>query len=45
LRAEAQACSKPRLKEIYQEIADDIMIAIAKLEPVREVSLFAPRAS
>jgi 1-acyl-sn-glycerol-3-phosphate acyltransferase len=33
LRAEAQACSKTRLKEIYQEIADEIMAAIAKLEP------------
>jgi 1-acyl-sn-glycerol-3-phosphate acyltransferase len=33
LRAEAKACSKPRLKEIYQEIADEIMAAIAKLEP------------
>jgi 1-acyl-sn-glycerol-3-phosphate acyltransferase len=33
LRAEAKACSKPRLKEIYQEVADEIMTAIAKLEP------------
>ena len=33
LRAEAKVCSKPRLKEIYQEIADEIMAAIAKLEP------------
>jgi 1-acyl-sn-glycerol-3-phosphate acyltransferase len=32
LRAEAKACSKTRLKEIYQEIADEIMAAIAKLE-------------
>jgi 1-acyl-sn-glycerol-3-phosphate acyltransferase len=32
LRAEAKRCSKPRLKEIYQQIADDIMAAIAKLE-------------
>ena len=32
-RAEAKTCSKPRLKEIYQEIADEIMAAIAKLEP------------
>src|SRR5476651_1766525 len=32
LRAEAKNCSKPRLKEIYQEIADEIMAAIAKLE-------------
>lgn len=33
LRAEAKICSKGRLKEIYQEIADEIMAAIAKLEP------------
>jgi 1-acyl-sn-glycerol-3-phosphate acyltransferase len=33
LRAESKNCSKPRLKEIYQEIADEIMAAIAKLEP------------
>jgi 1-acyl-sn-glycerol-3-phosphate acyltransferase len=33
LRAEAKDCSKPRLKEIYHEIADEIMAAIAKLEP------------
>ena len=32
LRAEAKNCSKARLKEIYQEIADEIMGAIAKLE-------------
>jgi len=32
LRAEAKHCSKARLKEIYQEIADEIMAAIAKLE-------------
>jgi len=33
LRAEAKSCSKARLKEIYQEIADEIMAAIGKLEP------------
>jgi 1-acyl-sn-glycerol-3-phosphate acyltransferase len=33
LRAEAKVCSKVRLKEIYQEVADEIMAAIAKLEP------------
>ncbi|MGP8197938.1 MAG: lysophospholipid acyltransferase family protein [Limisphaerales bacterium] len=32
LRAEAQNCSKPRLKEIYQQVADEIMAAIAGLE-------------
>lgn len=31
LRAEAKTCSKPRLKEIYQEVADRIMEAISKL--------------
>ena len=36
LRAEAANCSKPRLKEIYQEIADEIMAAIAKLEPRKD---------
>ncbi|MDX1953432.1 MAG: lysophospholipid acyltransferase family protein [Verrucomicrobiota bacterium] len=33
LRNEAKTCSKPRLKEIYQEIADEIMKRIAALEP------------
>jgi len=33
LRTEAKDCSKARLKEIYQEIANEIMAAIAKLEP------------
>jgi 1-acyl-sn-glycerol-3-phosphate acyltransferase len=33
LRAEAKNCSRARLKEIYQAIADEIMAAIAKLEP------------
>ena len=33
LRAEAKTCPKPRLKQIYQEVADEIMAAIAKLEP------------
>ena len=36
LRAEAKTCSKPRLKEIYQEVADEIMAAIAKLEPKKD---------
>jgi 1-acyl-sn-glycerol-3-phosphate acyltransferase len=31
LRAEAKDCSKERLKQIYQEIADEIMAAIAAL--------------
>jgi hypothetical protein len=33
LRAEARTCSKTRLKEIYQQVAKEIMVAIAKLEP------------
>jgi 1-acyl-sn-glycerol-3-phosphate acyltransferase len=33
LRAEARTCDKPRLKAIYQEVANEIMAAIAKLEP------------
>ncbi|HEX4350883.1 MAG TPA: lysophospholipid acyltransferase family protein [Verrucomicrobiae bacterium] len=33
LRAEAKTCDKPRLKEIYQQVADEIMAVIAKLEP------------
>jgi 1-acyl-sn-glycerol-3-phosphate acyltransferase len=33
LRAEAKNCSKVRLKEIYQQIADELMATIAKLEP------------
>lgn len=33
LRAEAKGCSKIRLKEIYQQVADEIMAEIAKLEP------------
>ncbi len=36
LRAEAKTCSKPRLKVIYQEIADQLMAAIAKLESVED---------
>jgi 1-acyl-sn-glycerol-3-phosphate acyltransferase len=33
LRAEAKTCSKPRLKEIYQQVADETMACIARLEP------------
>lgn len=33
LRAEAKTCDKPRLKEIYQQVADGIMAEIAKLQP------------
>jgi 1-acyl-sn-glycerol-3-phosphate acyltransferase len=33
LRAEAKTCDKARLKEIYQQVADEIMVAISQLEP------------
>ena len=33
LRAEAKTCSKPRLKEIYQQVADELMARIAELRP------------
>jgi 1-acyl-sn-glycerol-3-phosphate acyltransferase len=36
LRAEARQCSKPRLKEIYRQIADEIMEAIGSLEVARD---------
>ncbi len=37
LREEAKTCPKPRLKQIYQEIADQLMAAIAKLEPAGDL--------
>ena len=40
LRAEAKACSKARLKEIYQEVANQIMAAIARLEPHEDKASF-----
>jgi len=40
LRVEAKACSKQRLKTIYQEVADEIMSAIAKLEPCKDKVTF-----
>ena len=33
LRAEAKTCDKTRLKEIYQQVADEIMATIKQLEP------------
>ena len=33
LRAEAASCGKRRLKEIYQQVADEIMVEITRLEP------------
>jgi 1-acyl-sn-glycerol-3-phosphate acyltransferase len=44
LRAEAKTCSKARLKEIYQEIANEIMAAIAGLEPCADVGQPLPFA-
>jgi len=40
LRAEAKNCSKARLKEIYRQVADEIMAAIAKLEPHEDKESF-----
>jgi 1-acyl-sn-glycerol-3-phosphate acyltransferase len=40
LRAEAKTCSKPRLKQIYQEVANEIMAEIAKLGPYADVEKF-----
>ena len=40
LRAEAKVCSKPRLKEIYQQVADELMAAIAGLEPYEDKAAF-----
>jgi 1-acyl-sn-glycerol-3-phosphate acyltransferase len=40
LRQEAKSCSKQRLKEIYQQVADEIMQAIARLEPCEDVGTF-----
>ena len=36
LRVEAKSCSKQRLKEIYRQIADEIMATIAKLQPGKD---------
>ena len=40
LRAEAKTCSKARLKEIYQQVADEIMAAISRLEPHEDKTRF-----
>lgn len=40
LRQEAKSCSKPRLKEIYQQVANEIMSSIAELQPNTDVSKF-----
>jgi 1-acyl-sn-glycerol-3-phosphate acyltransferase len=36
LREEARTCTKPRLKKIYQEVAEEIMAAIKKLDPKQD---------
>ncbi len=33
LRAEAATCDKARLKEIYQQVADELMDAVRQLQP------------
>jgi 1-acyl-sn-glycerol-3-phosphate acyltransferase len=40
LREEAKTCTKPRLKQIYQQVADRIMSEIAALEPHTEKRSF-----
>lgn len=40
LRQEAKTCSKPRLKQIYQQVADELMAAIARLEPYEDKTRF-----
>ncbi len=40
LRTEAKTCSKQRLKEIYQQVADEIMAVIARLEPHEDKNHF-----
>jgi hypothetical protein len=44
LRAEARTCPKPRLKAMYQEVADEIMAEIAKLEPHEDREEFPPKS-
>jgi 1-acyl-sn-glycerol-3-phosphate acyltransferase len=40
LRAEAKTCSKDRLKQIYQEVANELMRAIAQLQPHTDTESF-----
>ena len=40
LRAEAKVCPKPRLKEIYRQVANDIMAAVAQLQPYEDKTQF-----
>jgi hypothetical protein len=40
LRAEAKTCSKERLKKIYQQVADQIMAEISRLQPCEDKETF-----
>jgi 1-acyl-sn-glycerol-3-phosphate acyltransferase len=40
LRSEARASGKRRLKELYRQVADEIMVAIARLEPHTDKETF-----
>jgi 1-acyl-sn-glycerol-3-phosphate acyltransferase len=40
LRSEAKVCTKPRLKQIYQQVANEIMAAVARLEPYEDKAQF-----
>jgi hypothetical protein len=40
LRQEAAHCDKARLRGIYQEVSDQIMEAIAALEPCEDKATF-----
>jgi len=40
LRDEAKTCSKQRLKEIYQQVADELMQTIATLQPCEDKDVF-----
>ena len=40
LRNEAKTCSKQRLKEIYQQVADELMQTIAMLQPCEDKDVF-----
>lgn len=40
LRQEAATCTKSRLKEIYQEVSNQIMAAIERLQPIDEKRAF-----
>ncbi len=42
VRTEARTCAKARLKQLYQEVADQVMAAIAALQPFADVDQFPP---